>query len=354
MQNQFGLFQSTHPLRGATAAYQHCRGNRRISIHAPLAGCDGSGELGITLTSTFQSTHPLRGATFRRTHQPSQIVFQSTHPLRGATRKTGGRCGIFRFQSTHPLRGATIIAGHTRYKAAFQSTHPLRGATCSSSRQSGRLLNFNPRTPCGVRHFRLRGLAEPDAIFQSTHPLRGATYDGQAAQIGREFQSTHPLRGATFARSRYHNLVRYFNPRTPCGVRLIRAAIVEAVKYFNPRTPCGVRQASPSPAPLSPAFQSTHPLRGATLKCIHGPVTQVISIHAPLAGCDLGGWILPLSISHFNPRTPCGVRPDRLAKAGVDKLFQSTHPLRGATVHLPVIADAGFEFQSTHPLRGAT
>ena len=57
---------------------------------------------------------------------------------------------------------------------------------------------------------------------------------------------------------------------------------------------------------------------------------------------------------YFNPRTPCGVRPVACGFTAVLTAFQSTHPLRGATVHLLVIADAGFEFQSTHPLRGAT
>ena len=35
-----GEFQSTHPLRGATSFGQSLRAALRISIHAPLAGCD--------------------------------------------------------------------------------------------------------------------------------------------------------------------------------------------------------------------------------------------------------------------------------------------------------------------------
>ena len=34
---------------------------------------------------------------------------------------------------------------------------------------------------------------------------------------------------------------------------------------------------------------------------------------------------------YFNPRTPCGVRPKAEDKSVVELLFQSTHPLRGAT-----------------------
>ena len=57
--------------------------------------------------------------------------------------------------------------------------------------------------------------------------------------------------------------------------------------YFNPRTPCGVRRQFLAAVAWYKQFQSTHPLRGAT----QGPFTWAqpmrISIHAPLAGCDL-------------------------------------------------------------------
>ena len=123
-----------------------------------------------------------------------------------------------------------------------------------------------------------------------------------------------------------------------------------------------------------------------------------ISIHAPLAGCDS---LMPLQrpfYSHFNPRTPCGVRPllrgncipscdfnprtpcgvrpalpsiggppcrnfNPRTPCGVRLVcgfichnivkFQSTHPLRGATFCI-CRAFARSTFQSTHPLRGAT
>ena len=78
-------------------------------------------------------------------------------------------------------------------------------------------------------------------------------------------------------------------------------------------------------------FQSTHPLRGATVSAGNVVILNYISIHAPLAGCDL------LSRARNVSR----------------KLFQSTHPLRGATLSF---CDIYFfeRFQSTHPLRGAT
>ena len=79
------------------------------------------------------------------------------------------------------------------------------------------------------------------------------------------------------------------------------------------------------------AFQSTHPMRGATdVDFVHIRIVQ-ISIHAPHAGCD-------------RQRSGFHVLFER---------FQSTHPMRGATEVQNLRAQHA-EFQSTHPMRGAT
>ena len=78
-----------------------------------------------------------------------------------------------------------------------------------------------------------------------------------------------------------------------------------------------------------------------------------ISIHAPLAGCDCVLLFVRFfrCISIHAPLAGC----DWLAMGGggENARFQSTHPLRGAT-----LSDFGDNldraFQSTHPLRGAT
>ena len=56
-------------------------------------------------------------------------------------------------------------------------------------------------------------------------------------------------------------------------------------------------------------FQSTHPLRGATVALVAKAAEVAISIHAPLAGCDLRLRDEVFQVVDFNPRTPCGVRP---------------------------------------------
>ena len=57
--------------------------------------------------------------------------------------------------------------------------------------------------------------------------------------------------------------------------------------YFNPRAPCGARPYSSMIHCTSVRFQSTRPLRGATVNFTHKPSAVTISIHAPLAGRDL-------------------------------------------------------------------
>ena len=123
-----------------------------------------------------------------------------------------------------------------------------------------------------------------------------------------------------------------FNPRTPCGVR--RDAIMKvfgnpksfqsthpvrgatsvlrstesSVFNFNPRTPCGVRPQAPEPEPGEDG----------------------ISIHAPRAGCDdlVFADASELLISIHAPRAGCDRKFCREYFAGI---FQSTHPVRGAT-----------------------
>ena len=167
------------------------------------------------------------------------------------------------FQSTHPMRGATKFHPYRVYTGKFQSTHPLRGATL-------RTLQWCPQTEISI-HAPARGATAivvfllPTVTFQSTHPMRGAT----------PVSSSPPVSSSD----------------------------------FNPRTPCGVRPPSPWHRAPCAIFQSTHPLRGATKYDFSATAEPMISIHAPLTGCDWKG---------------CDMRYDILG-------FQSTHPLRGAT-----------------------
>ena len=122
---------------------------------------------------------------------------------------------------------------------------------------------------------------------------------------------------------------------------------------FNPRAPCGARlQVTAGTRHLLP-FQSTRPVRGATRFYLNDEPYEVVSIHAPRAGRDLGGRYsstyhscfnprapcgarrvqspFPAGLTSFNPRAPCGARLTHFACLSLNYLFQSTRPVRGAT-----------------------
>ena len=83
------------------------------------------------------------------------------------------------------------------------------------------------------------------------------------------------------------------------------------------------------------------PLAGCDLDPAKIDRHDMISIHAPLAGCDKFGFLRAREMRNFNPRTPCGVRQNVHEISHTARIFQSTHPLRGATLrvyhHFPVI-----------------
>ena len=150
-------------------------------------------------------------------------------------------------------------------------------------------MDFNPRTPCGVRRCKAdTGLLRKR--FQSTHPLRGAT-------------------GVVVERSRVRH-ISIHAPLAGCDIAPARGL------FFIEK------------------FQSTHPLRGATVYQQDAQAHDPISIHAPLAGCDFT--IRNLSqtedISIHAPLAGCDffVRKEHFMS-----IFQSTHPLRGATYPRP-------------------
>ena len=123
--------------------------------------------------------------------------------------------------------------------------------------------------------------------FQSTHPLRGAT--PRAAHHCNVFAiSIHaPLAGCDHS-SLAHWPTKEISIHAPlAGCDPSSVWVLCSGCNFNPRTPCGVRLYFPDDAYDGVPFQSTHPLRGATHGADGCGRTRQISIHAPLAGCDL-------------------------------------------------------------------
>ena len=148
------------------------------------------------------------------------------------------------------------------------------------------------------------------------------------------------------------------------------------VNRFNSRTPCGVRPSSLLETTTMCRFQFTHPVRGATYLILLYSMWKVVSIHAPRAGCDFQAYrrqssapsvsihapragcdySLKLITSRtrcFNSRTPCGVRHIQLYHITVLCGFNSRTPC-GVRLHSYIISYATKMFQFTHPVRGAT
>ena len=184
------------------------------------------------------------------------------------------------------------------------------GATTTGISVCANPSDFNPRTPCGVRPTPLRAGYWAHCI--SIHAPRVGCDSGFSRVVHR----APPI--------------SIHAPRVGCDVTNVYTTVDK--KYFNPRTPCGVR-------PID------------VQKCVY---CIQISIHAPRVGCDT-----PVAAQHafqlyFNPRTPCGVRLRLCMTFIVDRLFQSTHPVWGATTEKDYTVVQMGVFQSTHPVWGAT
>ena len=103
------------------------------------------------------------------------------------------------------------------------------------------------------------------------------------------------------------------------------------IRNFNPRAPYGAR---PRKQRLINAFTiSIHaPHTGRDRRSFLGFVFRPISIHAPHTGRDNLSWYNRYKRRYFNPRAPYGARPVISFVCAHSRLFQSTRPIRGATL----------------------
>ena len=102
------------------------------------------------------------------------------------------------------------------------------------------------------------------------------------------------------------------------------------------------------PIVLPLAFQSTHP-RGVRRKAGIEVKHEIYFNPRTSEGCDCSRARAFPSCRHFNPRTPCGVRPG--IGSGLTELveFQSTHPMRGATCPCAIFARPCRDFNPRTP-----
>ena len=153
-------------------------------------------------------------------------------------------------------------------------------------------------------------MSRDKAIFQSTRPMRGATFYILPTMRARDI-SIHAPHAGRDAGDKYitgSNCISIHAPLAGCDVEHIQHTVWFS-PYFNPRAPCGARPRRLIRPTPRPTFQSTRPVRGATSK---KPITELrcqISIHAPRAGRDCSDVARCSCQRDFNPRAPCGARP---------------------------------------------
>ena len=103
------------------------------------------------------------------------------------------------------------------------------------------------------------------------------------------------------------------------------------------------------------SFQSTHPIRDATLAAIHigDNVEQFQSTHPIRDATSRIPWTSPARI-YFNPRIPYGMRRHLVCGGGMvcDISIHASHT--GCDLEQHGVAGEVAQFQSTHPIRDAT
>ena len=327
-------FQSTHPSWGATRLAIYESVLSIISIHAPIVGCDNLDMSDSTKEKNFNPrTH--RGVRLSVVDVLSQLK-ENFNPRthRGVRRGTKQEMErLLKFQSTHPSWGATICSFNSFLDIAISIHAPIVGCDGFNGFSVNGLVYFNPRTHRGVRQLfvvwahRLLNISihapivgcdlggsqsrHWSLIFQSTHPSWGATIPSTSRTRSSWISIHAPIVGCDKNVGTFLLIFSYFNPRTHRGVRQytldttpyttkisIHAPIVgcdsiaifkiPTTTDFNPRTHRGVRRKEIKELKTAYIFQSTHPSWGATMLinqlCFH----RVISIHAPIVGCDTG------------------------------------------------------------------
>ena len=144
------------------------------------------------------------------------------------------------FQSTLPVWGATGLFRHLGQSAVISIHAPRVGSDLCSVQDWIFRYHFNPRSPCGERHF-LR------------YPLPLGVYFNPRSPCGERPTATG-----------YMGETDNFNPRSPCGERPPVEVLVILRSYFNPRSPCGERPRARACRADPARFQSTLPVWGAT------------------------------------------------------------------------------------------
>ena len=186
------IFQSTPPVKAATAVAQQGHRFKVISIHAAREG--GDRKVGVINLWHFISIHAAREGG------DGGIL-----PVRAAGKK---------FQSTPPVKAATLRCSPPQCLKRFQSTPPVKAAT---------VLPFAKSTYATISIH----AAREGGDFTST----------QAQQTSPQFQSTPPVKAATAAEKSFLAMMAISIHAAREGGDICPRWMITRWHDFNPRRP---------------------------------------------------------------------------------------------------------------------
>ena len=130
------------------------RATSRVSIHAPRVGRD----LPPLHLQWHQFTVSIHAPRVGRdpidwSATGGYVGFQSTRPVWGATPSPASAASASEFQSTRPVWGATAPRQRIVSPRPVSIHAPRVGRDRGENLKAERVGGFNPRAPCGARHF---------------------------------------------------------------------------------------------------------------------------------------------------------------------------------------------------------
>ena len=214
------LFQSTLPVWGATVLLSSFICDFCISIHAPRVGSDFASCSGHPDVLHFNPRSPCGERRLPARILTTFLRFQSTLPVWGATLRLAVVTQMYYISIHAPRVGSDDIKGRAGACNRFISIHaPRVGSDVCSPYSPQRKKHFNPRSPCGERHF--VHISYTQAFrFQSTLPVWGATESTLNAPMWYRISIHAPRVGSDSSKSEALQTSWDFNPRSPCGERL--------------------------------------------------------------------------------------------------------------------------------------
>ncbi len=190
-------FQSTPPMRAATACLGPLGDEGGVSIQAAHAGGDERGGDGADVAGVV-SIHAAH-AGGDEVNRPVTITLESVsiHAAHAGGDRNARRVTqtSLCFNPRRPCGRRQVCAFFCVALILFQSTPPMRAATGYGG-TCGPCWRFNPRRPCGRRR-RTGNKGGSVSMFQSTPPMRAATVPIADCSKAMLFQSTPPMRAAT-------------------------------------------------------------------------------------------------------------------------------------------------------------